>query len=621
MLSLVKCKIIELLQNNKVPIDILEINTNLKKRCLYQYIKEISYDLNLLGFEKINIGDKCFSLKISNDELKVFYDRVSYFFSKEEREDYIFYTFCLNKKNINLSYFTNIFNVSKITIIQDIKNLNSRLSIDNIHIKKIATFHHLINGNELRKRQLIIFYITSLNYFNKKILNLNQNNEILVFLNKIENINNNLYSNEYLTFLADYLSFLLDYYKNKIFLKLDLSFDDLSKNFMMDKTILDELASILNVKSIENELYYLNALFISGNHKKMCLSKDDIFYIASYKYFNSIEIESFLFLENKDELVERFVDHLFITYFRLKYLLYEKYENIHSISLKYKYYFDLAKYNIYILENELNIIFDIPNIILVSLYIISNLAYKSELVKIISAILVISNNDIYSKIWRSEIESNFSQLKIIDTIKFSELHMLKNIDDHLLISNCDISCKNSLVIKDIENEKQKITFFLNDYIKSKNCIDKEVLFFNEKLISIIDKKLDWKKAIIVSIKPLISLGYVNKDYANDVIKNIEKYGPYIIIDKDVAIPHATFTTNSFKQGFSITLLKKAIFFPNDVRPIKLLISFSINNSKFDKNVFDSLMILLANRNNIELILKSKSVFNILEIINKVIKIN
>lgn len=58
------------------------------------------------------------------------------------------------------------------------------------------------------------------------------------------------------------------YYKNKKFLKLDPSFDDLSKNFIMDQIILCELANILNVKDINNESYYLNALFISGNHKK-----------------------------------------------------------------------------------------------------------------------------------------------------------------------------------------------------------------------------------------------------------------------------------------------------------------------------------------------------------------
>lgn len=622
MLSIVKCKIIELLQNNKVPIEVLESNTNLKKRCLYQYIREISYDLNLLGLEKINIDNKYFSLKISNDELKIFYDKLSYFFSKEERENYIFFIFVLNKKNTNLNYFANFFNVSKMTIIQDIKNLNLRLSIDNIHIKKTKYMNYEIIGNELRKRQLIIFYITDLNYFNKKILNLKQNIDILNFLKKIENIDNNLFSNEYINFLADYLSFLLDYYKNNNFLKLDLNFDDLSKNFMIDKNILDELANILHIKNIDSEMTYLNALFISGNHKKNVFKrKDNIFYLASYKYFNSIEIESFLFLENKDELIERFVDHLFITYFRLKYLLYEKYENIHSISLKYKYYFDLAKYNIYILENELDIVFDIPNIILVSLYIISNLAYTSGSDQIIEAILVISNNDIYSKIWKSEIESNFLQLKIIKTIKFKELNDLNNPKNYLLISNHDLSCKNNLVIKDIGNEKQKIIFFLNDYLKNKNNINREVVLFNEKLISIIDKKLDWKKALELSIKPLILSKYVNKNYVSDVIKNIEKYGPYIIIDKDVAIPHASFTTNSFKQGFSITLFKKPFFFPNDAHPIKLLISFSINNSKFDKNVFDTLMTLLANRNNIELILKSKSVFNILEIINKVIKIN
>lgn len=620
MLNAIKCKIIELLQNNKVSMNCLELNTNLKKRSLYQYINEILYDLNLLGFKenkkKKKEDSKYFSLSISNEDLQIFYDKSLYFFSKEERENYILFVLVLNKQNANLNYFTNLFNVSKITIIQDIENLSQRLLCDDIYIER-TKFHYSIIGNELRKRQLIIFYITSLNYFNRKILNLSQNITILAFLKKLEIVDNNSFSNEYINFLADYLSFLLEYYKNKNFLKMDTSFDNLSNDFLMNKICLDELANILNIKNINSEIYYLNALLVSGNHKKNVFkNKNNIFHIASYKYFNSIEIESFLFFENKEELVERFVDHLFITYFRLKYLLYEKYENINSISLKYKYYFDLSKYNIYILENELNIKFDIPNIILTSLYIISNLAYKLEIDKIIDTILVLSNNDIYSEIWKLEIESNFPNIRIIKTIKFKDLDRFDNVKSNLLISSQSLFLKNNLVIKNISNEKEKIRFFLNDYIREKNSIIENKLFFDERLISIINKEVEWKQAVEISIKPLISLKYVNKSYTNDVIKNIEKYGPYIIIDKDIAIPHVSFTKNSYKHGFSITLFKKPFFFKNDIRPIKILISFSINNSKFDKNTFDALMILLANRTNIELILNSESVSEIFKIVNK-----
>ena len=49
---------------------------------------------------------------------------------------------------------------------------------------------------------------------------------------------------------------------------------------------------------------------------------------------------------------------------------------------------------------------------------------------------------------------------------------------------------------------------------------------------------DWKDAIRMSCEPLEADGTVEDNYKEDIIKCVEKYGPYIVIVPNVAMPHS-----------------------------------------------------------------------------------
>lgn len=49
---------------------------------------------------------------------------------------------------------------------------------------------------------------------------------------------------------------------------------------------------------------------------------------------------------------------------------------------------------------------------------------------------------------------------------------------------------------------------------------------------------DWRDAIRASCQPLLEAGIVKSEYSEEIIANVEKFGPYIVIAPDIAIPHA-----------------------------------------------------------------------------------
>ncbi len=53
-----------------------------------------------------------------------------------------------------------------------------------------------------------------------------------------------------------------------------------------------------------------------------------------------------------------------------------------------------------------------------------------------------------------------------------------------------------------------------------------------------DRMENWQEALRISCRPLIKDGIVDETYGEELIQNVNKYGPYIVLAPGVAIPHA-----------------------------------------------------------------------------------
>ena len=72
---------------------------------------------------------------------------------------------------------------------------------------------------------------------------------------------------------------------------------------------------------------------------------------------------------------------------------------------------------------------------------------------------------------------------------------------------------------------------------------------------------DWRDAVRMSCEPLEADGSVTAKYKEEIIREVEQYGPYIIIMPNVAIPHAQKCTDSVKKtAVSFLKLKKPVCF-------------------------------------------------------------
>ena len=74
----------------------------------------------------------------------------------------------------------------------------------------------------------------------------------------------------------------------------------------------------------------------------------------------------------------------------------------------------------------------------------------------------------------------------------------------------------------------------------------------------------WQEAVRLSAESLVADGTVSADYYKQIIACIEKYGPYVVFDHNVAMPHTTENAEgAFKTGIGFMVCEKLIDFGED----------------------------------------------------------
>lgn len=91
--------------------------------------------------------------------------------------------------------------------------------------------------------------------------------------------------------------------------------------------------------------------------------------------------------------------------------------------------------------------------------------------------------------------------------------------------------------------------------------------------------LDWRAAMRLSATPLEMSGYVDNNYIDASIKNVEQYGDYIIVGKGIALAHANADNGVHKDGLSLLVCPTGITFSDGESVVYMIFCFSSTGKK------------------------------------------
>lgn len=145
-------------------------------------------------------------------------------------------------------------------------------------------------------------------------------------------------------------------------------------------------------------------------------------------------------------------------------------------------------------------------------------------------------------------------------------------------------------------------------------------YFVENNRTCYHQKFDtWEEAIQASCEPLIKEGAIDSEYVEAIIACVNKYGPYIVIAPNIAMPHSTESAPGvYKTAISFMKVEQPVHFdPNDPEKDARLffVLASVNHEQHLENMMN-LSELLMNEELVEDLLQATSDEDLIKIAEK-----
>ena len=118
---------------------------------------------------------------------------------------------------------------------------------------------------------------------------------------------------------------------------------------------------------------------------------------------------------------------------------------------------------------------------------------------------------------------------------------------------------------------------------------------NEQRIQVGYEAKDWEDAVRQSGNLLHSTGAVEPGYVDEMVMNIKRNGPYIVVCPETALPHASAEQGVIEEAASILRLKEPIdFHSGNNDPVRYVIGMSIQSAKSINSAIYDLMMIFGN---------------------------
>lgn len=129
----------------------------------------------------------------------------------------------------------------------------------------------------------------------------------------------------------------------------------------------------------------------------------------------------------------------------------------------------------------------------------------------------------------------------------------------------------------------------------------------------------WQEAIRASCQPLINDGSIENVYVDNVIECVNKYGPYIVLAPDIALPHAQEGGEGVNQNaISFMKVEEPVVFDPENADKNARLFFVLASNDHDKHIemMEKLAAVLLNRNFVDALLGATCNQDLLEIDSK-----
>lgn len=647
---------------------------DISKRSVYYDIRKINEWLEAQNIETLEIERKKGILiekevkEVIRTRLKEIPPKLAYVFSPVERMKIIICSVMLRNRNLHIDDFMELCQVSRNTIINDIKEASKEIAKFQLHLcYENGKGYHII-GDLIKKRSIYFLYFSSIADFYKKgvlpLENPKKTEEILDKLKDIEDALDAQYVTGILYSIAVFFSTIesrtdtvefsekeeQEIMNTKEYQLVQARFDDLKKGEQLYLTLHLLGSRVQNISAdIMNE---------GTGHEVHRLSK------ILVKAFSRIACVSF---EREAELVQAITAHLKTSLYRYRYGIQLGNPMLDDIKNEYGDLFEITSRACKYLEKEIEVPIPEGEIAYLTLhfgaFINSGQRKKEEKLNIL---VVCPNGLSTANMIREEICTLVPNAQAVDIISLKDYQINHNYN--VVISTIVIEDEKNLIIVHpilTDNDRisilkkcmkyedknhmnvSQITEIAKKYMTEKNlqAFKKELMdhFSNAALesyikknnygrgicqeledshIRIVQESMDWEKAIQVSSENLLNEGYIKQSYIDSMIQKTKQYGPYMFITDNVVLAHSEIEDGANLLGISLTIFKEPVIFmtqENKKRKAHIILVLSAEDQTAHIKILNDIMTIFKDERNVEKIWKCQNTKEVQKVICRIVQ--
>jgi len=548
----------------------------------------------------------------------------------ELREQLITIKLLLSKEGFSLLELASFVQVSKNTMLNDLKNVKKNVSKESLTLEYSRLTGYQIVGEESCCRQTLSSSL-------KKILTVKGN--LILFKKKLVDKNEVFHMKKRLLTIEQRLgiSFTDEQLEHLPFLLLVL----IKRMQAVPKAKMEEPSNLVysseftiikeqfwHIPTItEQDKGYLALQILSANmlHTSYDFLQDYEIGDAIHDFLKEVEKSLAINPIGMEDLKTKLIHHLKLAIFRTKYSLAIKNNLTEEFIKEYPSIFAIVKNSLRSLEQITNSQFSDDEIIYIAMHFQAwvyqsnegtNTSYKALVVcrngVSVSKMLLASLRDYfpfihfigaYSERTFSEVEEEvdfiFSTVELITKKKVFLTNPILNktnfislerevnqyIDTNIQLRSSKLTNHLSEYIpeKNLPIVKQIITDFMNDSYKLTKSKTEETISpifpFSKENILFNYENTNWEEAVELSFQPLLNRKSVTKSYVKNTIDSFRKDGSHMVIGPQVYLPHAPTYNGALRNDFCMLICKEPIKInQKDEANIIIALSPSRNNS-------------------------------------------
>lgn len=552
-------------------------------------------------------------VKTSNNE---------YIYSEKERQLLIVLSLFARQEELSLLHISDIAQVSKNTILMDLKEVQQILIKHNLTIQYKRKYGYQILGEELDKRYLMIETLremiqTSNAERSLKEICMVSHKDIFSIANRIVLIEKSLnirFSDERLSELKYIVLLTMKRIKqNKVLKKLPIDFYSINGTYEYEK-IEFLLRGIKNVNE-EEHIFMTMQFLISNilNMSKPVLVEHEYIYGLVEEIIDNFEQIGCAKFHDKKGLSYFLFQHFKPAYFRIKYNFHISSDITDIVLHEYYYLQEIIERAILPIEKKMGKKFPKSEVFYILIIIGGWLRKENHLIepdRIMKAIVVCNNGISLSNYLYMNLKSMFKNIIFLDCISERDYHKYPQTYDIVFASKFIDTDKRLYIVKPMMTDLEKSQFFIKVTcdmlgISSQNItvddilsiVDKYSIHMDEKKlradlleyfcqgtssmetndmltsnsrnldfqqvlleehVMYCDKVCDWEDVVDLLGSVLLMERSIEQGYINEIKHQIKELHPYIMIADGFVILHAGIDDGVNEVAMSLIKLPKKI---------------------------------------------------------------